>query len=64
MIDMIDVVETGDDDVTEDVEDADVTDGFAPLRAEVLDVLEGSEVVVDVFNKLSVTGAFPQARYE
>lgn len=66
---MVEVVETADDDVAEDdvaedVEDADVTDGFALLRAEVLDVLEGSEVVVGVFNKLSVIAALPQARYE
>ena len=61
---MINVVDIGDDEVAEDVEDADVTDGLGPLRAEVLAVLEGSEVVVGEYNKLSVTGALPQAIYE
>lgn len=58
------VVEIGDDEVAEDVEDADVTDGFALLRAEVLVVLECSEVVVGEFNKFSVIAALPQAIYE
>lgn len=61
---LVDVVGIEDEEVAEDVEDADVTDGFAPLRAEVLDVLECSEVVVGEFNKLSVIAAPPQAMYE
>ena len=51
-----------DEDVEDEVvEDADVTDGFALVKAEVLDVLESSEVVVGVFNKWSVIAALPQA---
>ncbi len=64
---MIVVVEMEDDEVAEDVEDADVTDGFALLRAEVLDVLDVldcSDVIVGEFNKLSVIAALPQAIYE
>ena len=62
---MMVVVEMEDDEeVAEDVEDADVTDGFALLRAEVLDVLDCSDVVVGEFNKLSVIAALPQAIYE
>lgn len=64
IIEMIDFVETGDDEVAEDVEEADVTDGFALLRGEVVDVLEYSEVDVGEFNKLSVIAALPQAMYE
>ena len=62
--DMMDVVKIGNDEVAEDVEDADVIDGFALLRAEVLEVLESSGVVVGKFNKLSVIAAVPQAIYE
>lgn len=60
---MVDVVGIGDDEVAEDVEDADVTDGFALLRAEVVDGLECSEVVVGEYNKLSVIAALPHAIY-
>ena len=68
--DRMEVIVTGDGEVAEGAEDAIVTDGFALLGAEELDVLEGSKVLlgsnalVGVINRLSVTAAFPQARYE
>ena len=59
-----DDVEVGDDEVAGDVEGADVIDGFAPLRAEVLDVLGCDEVAVGVLKYVSVLAALAQARYE
>ena len=55
------MIELIDDVVAEDVEDADMTDGFALLRAEVVDVLKSSEIVVGENSKLSVIAAVPQA---
>ena len=60
----MDVADIGEDEVAEDVGDADVTDGITLLRAEVLEVLECSEVFVGEFNRLSVIAALPQAIYE
>ena len=38
-------------------------DGFAPLRAELLDMLRCDEVTVGVLNYISVFAAPAQARY-
>ena len=58
------VIEIGDDEVAEDVEEANVIDGFAPLTAELLDVLGCGEVAVDVLKYVSVFAALAQATYE
>lgn len=68
--DRMDVIVTGDGEGAEGVEDEVVVDGVVLLGAEELGVLEGSKVVegsnevVGVIKRSSVTAAFPQARYE
>lgn len=68
--DRMEVIVIGDGEGVEGGEDEVVVDGVVLLGAEELDVLEGSKVLegsnalVGVINRESVTAAFPQARYE
>ena len=62
--DRMEVIVTGDGEGAEGVEDEVVVDGVVLLGAAELDVVEGSNELVGVINRSSVTAALPQARYE